>query len=101
MMIAFHINSPSYGKSCLGVSTVSTVPVDVLKEEAEAIKLKCPSTSEVHLGKNASSNCIAYSNGMIVAHGSVAGLPDFAEISQIYVINEMLPHCESAVWVVH
>lgn len=43
MMIAFHINSPSYGKSCLDVSTVSTVPVDVLKEEvAEAIKLKCP-----------------------------------------------------------
>lgn len=90
MMIAFHINSPSYGKSCLDVSTVSTLPVDVLKEEvAEAIKLKCPSTSEVHLAK-ASSKGIAYSNGMVVAHGSVAGLPEYAEISQICVINEML-----------
>lgn len=81
MMIAFHINSPSYGKSCLDVSTVSTVPVDVLKEEvAEAIKLKCPGTSEVHLAKNAASNA------MIVTHGSVGGLPQF----QLCVINEML-----------
>lgn len=91
MMIAFHINSPSYGTSSLDVSNVSTVPVDVLKEEvAEAIKLKCPGTSEVHLAKNASSSGIVYSNGMIVAYGSAGGLPEFAEIIQMCVINERL-----------
>lgn len=30
-MIAFHMNSPSYGKSTLDVPSVSTGPVDVLK----------------------------------------------------------------------
>lgn len=91
MMIAFHINSPSYGTSRLDVSNVSTVPVDVLKEEvAEAIKLKCPRISEVHLAKNASSSGIAYSNGMIVPYGSAGGLPEFAEIIQMCVMNDSL-----------
>lgn len=54
-LIAFHINSPSYGKSSLDVLNVSTVPVDVLKEElAHAIRSKYPNTSEVHLAKNPS-----------------------------------------------
>lgn len=44
----------------------------------------------MHLAKNASSNGIAYSNGMIVAHGSVGGLPEFAEVIQMCVINEIL-----------
>lgn len=62
---------------------VSTVPVDVLKEEvAHAIRSKYPNTSEVHLAKNASSGGIAYSKGMIVAYGSASGLPEFAEIVQ-------------------
>ncbi|KAL7877515.1 hypothetical protein SRHO_G00041580 [Serrasalmus rhombeus] len=91
MMIAFHIHSPSYGKSTLDVSSVSAVPIDILKEEvAEAIRLKCPSTSVVHLAKNVSSAGIAYSNGMIVAHGSVGGMPEFAEIIQMCVMNETL-----------
>lgn len=78
-MIAFHINSPSYGKSSLDVPGVSTVP-----------KSKYPNTSEVHLAKNASSSGIAYSKGMIVAYGSASGLPEFAEIIQMCVINEEL-----------
>ncbi len=90
-MIAFHINSPSYGKSNVEVSTVSTVPVDVLRKEvAQAIISKYPNTSEVHLAKNASSSGIAYSNSMIVAYGSTSGLPEFAEIIQMCVINEEL-----------
>lgn len=91
LIIAFHINSPSYGKSSLDVPSVSTVPVDVLKEEvAQAIRSKYPNTSEVHLAKNASSSGIAYSKGMIVAYGSASGLPEFAEIIQMCVINEEL-----------
>lgn len=90
-MIAFHINSLSYGKSTLDVSNVSTVPLDVLKEEvAQAIRSKYPNTNEVHLANNASSSGIAYSKGMIVAHGSTSGLPEFAEIIQMCVVNEEL-----------
>lgn len=91
LMIAFHINSPSYSKASLHLPNVSTVPVDALKEEvAQAIKSKHPNTSEVHPAKSASSSGIAYSKGMIVAHGSVSGLPEFAEIMQMCVINEEL-----------
>lgn len=90
-MIAFDINSPSYGKSSLDVSNVSTVPVDLLKEEmARAIRSKYPNTCEVHLAKNASSSDIAYSKGMIVALGSAGGLPEFAEIILMCAINEKL-----------
>ena len=82
-MIAFHLNSPSYGKSSLDVSSVSTVPVDVLQEDiVQAVRSKYPSTSEMHLANNASSSGIAYSKGMIVAHGSASGMPEFAEILQ-------------------
>lgn len=89
-MIAFHINSPSYGKSSLDILNVSTVPVDVLREElAHAIRSKYPNTSEVHLAKNATSGGIPYSKGTIVAYGSASGLPEFAEIVQMCVVNEL------------
>ena len=88
-MIAFHLNSPSYGKTSLDVSSVSTVPVDVLQEGVvQAVRSKYPSTSEMHLANNASSSGIAYSKGMIVAHGSASGMPEFAEILQVCFINE-------------
>ncbi|XP_051813199.1 uncharacterized protein LOC127536542 isoform X3 [Acanthochromis polyacanthus] len=87
-MIAFHISSPSYGKPCLDVPCVSTVPVDLLKDEvARAIHLKYPNTDEVNLAKNATYWGIAYSKGMIVAHGSACGLPEFAEIIQMCIID--------------
>ncbi|KAJ8257540.1 hypothetical protein GJAV_G00186690 [Gymnothorax javanicus] len=91
LMISFHLNSPSHGNSDLHVSHVSAVPVDVLKDEiAQAIREKFPNTTEVHLAKNASSNGIPYSKGMIVVHGSEGGFPEFAEILQMCVFSERL-----------
>lgn len=56
LMIAFNLNSPSHGKSDLEVSNVSTVPIDVVKDEmAQAIRQKYPDTFEVHLAKKPSS----------------------------------------------
>lgn len=102
LMIAFHLCSPSYGKSSIDVPHVSTLPVDVLKEEvAQAIRLKYPNTSEVQLTKKASSSAVAYSEGMIVAHGSTSGLPEFAEIIEMCVINQELLLIVSSVWMVH
>lgn len=83
-MIAFHLCSPSYGKSSIDVPHVSTLPVDVLEEEmAQAIRLKYPNISEVQLAERASSSGIAYKEGMIVVHGSTSGLPELAEIIQM------------------
>lgn len=87
-MIAFHINSPSYGKPSLDVTHVSTVPVDVLREEVvESVRSNYPNVSEVCLARNASRDGITYSKGMVVAYGSVSGLPEFAEIIQMCVVN--------------
>lgn len=65
--------------------------MDVLKQEiAQTIEQKFPGTTEVHLAKCVSSKGVNYRNGMIVAHGSTSGLPDFAEIIHICIVHKSL-----------
>lgn len=88
-MISFHINSPTYGKSDLDVAYVSTVPLDILKENvSQTIRAKFPGILEVNLAKSASLNGITYNNGMIVAYGLTGGLTEFAEIIQLCIISD-------------
>jgi hypothetical protein len=75
----------------LVVSKVSTLPVDVLNKEVGAsLKQKYPNISEVHLAKNVTSRGINYRVGMLIAHGSAGGLPEFAEIIQMCIVNNSL-----------
>lgn len=100
-MISYHLRSSSFGKTALETTNVSTVPLDVLKQEiAHAIEQKFPGTTEVHCTKCVSNKGVQFRNGMIVAHGSTSGLPDFGEILQICIIQERLFHGEKAFWVV-
>lgn len=70
---------------------MSTVPVAVLKQEmAQTIEQKFPGTTEVHLTKCVSSKGVQLKNGMMVAHGSTSGLPDFGEVLQICIVQEKL-----------
>ena len=90
-IIAYHLHSPSLKKSTLVVSKVSTLPVDVLNKEVGAsLKQKYPNISEVHLAKNVTSRGINYRVGMLIAHGSAGGLPEFAEIIQMCIVNNSL-----------
>lgn len=90
-MVAYSSTAPSLEKPALDVSHVSTVPVDLLKDEiAQVIKLKYPDTSEVSLSKSVSSKGINYRKGMIVAHGSTGGLPDFGEVLQMCILHDQL-----------
>ncbi|KAK0131528.1 putative nuclease HARBI1 [Merluccius polli] len=90
LMISYHLISSSFEKTALEITNVSTVPVDVLKQEiAQTIEQNFPGTTEVHLTKCMSSKGVHF-NGMIVAHGSTSGLPDFGEILQICVVHERL-----------
>lgn len=90
-MITFHVNSPSHGKSPLEVSDVSTVPIDVVKDEmAQAIQQRYPDTNEVYPAKKASSCGITYCKGMIVVLVSECGLPEFSKIFQMCVIDDRL-----------
>lgn len=78
----------------LDVSDVSTVPLDVLRKElAQAFKERHPGLTEINLAKNVWSKGINYRPGMVVAHGSEGGLPEFGEIHQICILHQILFLC--------
>lgn len=73
------------------VARVSTVPLDVLKEEVAASLLqKYPDLTVVNLAQNVSADGINFRSGMVIVHGFVGGLPDFAEIVQMCVLKDGL-----------
>ena len=78
-------------KRLLEVSNVSTLSVDVLKEEiAQAIRLKHPTMDNVCLAKNVTYDGFNYRTGMILAHGSLAEIPEFTEIIHMLVLKDNL-----------
>lgn len=78
-------------KPLLEVSSVSSLSVDVLKEDiAQAIRLKHPTMDNVCLAKNVTFNGFNYRNGMILAHGSLEGHPEFTEIIHMFILEERL-----------
>lgn len=65
MMIAYYQSAPCLTTSNLEVSAVSTLPVDLLKDEiAENITKRFSDISEVHLAKYVTSKVITYRKGM-------------------------------------
>ena len=69
MMIAYYLSSPCLTKSDLEVSAVSTLPVDLLKEEiAQEIRQRFSDTHKVHLAQCVTTKGITYRKGMILAH---------------------------------
>lgn len=52
--------------------------------------LKYPDLTTVTLAQSVSSNGIVYRNGMIIVHGSVGGLPEFAEVLQMRIKENTL-----------
>lgn len=90
-IIGYHLSSPNIDKPILDFSDVSTVPLDVLKEElAQTFKQIDPDVSEINLAKNVWSKGINHRPGTIVAYGSEVGLPEFAEIHQICIRQQRL-----------
>ena len=86
-LMAHHLYLSSLPESPLEVASVSTLPIDLLKEDiAFAIKQRHPDLDAVCLVKNASYSRINYRIGMILAHGSLAGLPEFK--MAIFVIGK-------------
>ncbi|XP_054592203.1 uncharacterized protein [Nothobranchius furzeri] len=89
MMIAYHLSSPSFSTSELEVSAVSTLPVDLLKDEiAQTIRDRFPDTPEVHLTQSVTVNGITYKKGMVLVHRATGGLPEFCEIDQICILHQ-------------
>lgn len=90
-MISHCLNSDSLEISALDVSSVSTVPLNVLRTEiTQAIKNKYPETEFVQIATSVTSKAFCYRNGLILVCRSLDGLPDFAEIIQLCTVQKRL-----------
>lgn len=70
------------------VTRISTVPVDVLHEDVAYTFNQRYLNTSVNLAQTVFSDSIKYTKGMIIVHGTISGLPDFAEIVQICVLKD-------------
>ncbi|KAK0145607.1 hypothetical protein N1851_015505 [Merluccius polli] len=84
LMIANHLHESNAVKPSLLVTKTTEVSLDVLKDDIKD-ELKCRFPEYIAN----SVNCSGTTNtaGMVVCHGSTAGLPDFAEVLQIMVVH--------------
>lgn len=89
--MAYHLHTTGLKKSALKITGVTVVSIDLLRKEiALAIKRKEPDLECVFLAKSVTFKGYNYRNGMLVPHGSLAGLPEFNEIIQMIILKEML-----------
>lgn len=87
-MMAYHLESTTTEKSSLTVTAFSTVSIEILHHDVQRdLKLKYPDISLVQLTKTVSVNGTNYRPGMIVVYGSVAGMPEFAEVVQMVIVT--------------
>lgn len=78
-------------KPSLEVADVSSLPLDVINEDiTQAVKQKYPHVDTVDLAKHVYYSGFNYRIGMVVAHGSLAGLPEFSGIVHMIVLQETL-----------
>lgn len=90
-MMAYHLESTTTKKSELSVSAVSKVSVEILHQDVQNIvKQKYPDITHIQLTTNASVNGMNYREGMIVVYRSIGGLPEFAEVFQMVVVEKSL-----------
>lgn len=91
LMVGYNLHIPSPEKTTLQVTRVSTITVEVMKEDVlRCLDSRYPGITTVNVSQNVSYDGIMYRNGMIIAHGSLGGLPEFAEIAQICIIKDNL-----------
>ncbi|KAK6479283.1 hypothetical protein HHUSO_G19991 [Huso huso] len=91
LMLAYHLYSTDVVKPALSVTKLSTVALEVLKEDIqEAVQRKFPDETCVHLANTVSSYGTDYLVGMILAHGSTGGLPDFVELLLMIIVHGKL-----------
>lgn len=87
-MLAYHLHGTDILKPALSVSNLSTVPVDVLKENIqEAVQRRFPGETCIQVANTVTCHGTSYSVGMILPHGCTGGLPDFVELSLVLILH--------------
>lgn len=88
LMVAYHQHGNNPVQPSLHVAKLSVVDVTVLREDIKkALATKFPGESHVQMANAVCYSGTSYSSGMILAHGSTGGLPDFGELIQIAVVK--------------
>ena len=91
LMIGYHMYTGSCERSNFEVTHVSSIPVDVMREDVVLqLQQKYPDLTTVTPAQSVSSKDIQYRTGMIIVHGSVGGLPEFVEILQMCILENTL-----------
>lgn len=91
LMAGYNTHIPSREKTNFQVTHVSNVAVEVLKDNVvHCLNARYPGITTLSVARNVSYAGITYRNGMIIAHGSLCGFPEFAEITQICIIEDSL-----------
>lgn len=87
MMKAYHLHT-DVGQQALCVTKISVEPLDVLHSDIqEALRVTSPRLSTVQLANTVTYYGTRYTVGMILSYSSTGGLPDFAEIIQIAILD--------------
>ncbi|ROI73794.1 hypothetical protein DPX16_22905 [Anabarilius grahami] len=90
-MIAFHLYDSDHARPAISVTKMSKVPLEVLNEEiTETQRKQFPNATAVHVTNKVDYLGTDYTVGMMLAFGSTGGLPDFAEIVQMVVVQDEL-----------
>lgn len=77
-MLAYHLHGTDVLKPALRVSNMSTLSVDVLKENIqEAVQKKFPGENCIQVANTVTCHGTTFSVGMILPYGSTGGLSDF------------------------
>lgn len=87
-MLAYHLHGTDVLKPAISVSNMSTLPVDVLKENIqEAVLKRFPGETYIQVAKTVTCHGTTYSVGMILPYGSTGGLLDFVELNLILIVH--------------
>lgn len=87
--MAHQLHLCSFLTRTLEVKNVSTLSIDLLKEEiANAVRQKNLNVDILCMTKDITYEGFNYRDGMIIANGELAGMPEFGEIIQMIVLQE-------------
>lgn len=87
-MVGHQMYLQIFDKSHLEVTHMSTIFVDVMKEDLKhSLSLKYPGVSLIYIAQRVADNGISYRNSMVIVHGSTGGMIEFVEITQMCIIN--------------
>ncbi|XP_065099819.1 uncharacterized protein [Paramisgurnus dabryanus] len=87
LMMAFHLNAPSFFKPQVQATSVTSVQVATLPQVAKDFIKSKTDSQNIYNTSVVSVHGTDYANGMFVSVGQAGGLPNFCRIERILLVN--------------